>query len=201
MSLKTFVKVSNVSNLSDARYCAGMGVDVIGFNLDTSTPKHLSPEEYNQITKWISGVQFAGEFESVETGHIRAILNNFSVDYIQISKIFMIDELADLDKKFILKITVSNDTDLSEFSSLLSTDRMIDIILVKSFDGKFHARLDEIIQFHSGDIHILKGYGMEDISLLDQFPGVEFEGGEEKRSGYEDYGEVMDILEALKTED
>ena len=25
MALKTFVKVGNISNLSDARYCAGMG--------------------------------------------------------------------------------------------------------------------------------------------------------------------------------
>ena len=29
MPLKTFVKVGNITNLSDARYCAGMGVDML----------------------------------------------------------------------------------------------------------------------------------------------------------------------------
>ena len=32
--LKTIVKVSEVNNLSDARYCAGMGVEYIGFSMD-----------------------------------------------------------------------------------------------------------------------------------------------------------------------
>jgi phosphoribosylanthranilate isomerase len=31
MPLKTFVKVGCITNLSDARYCAGMGVDMLGF--------------------------------------------------------------------------------------------------------------------------------------------------------------------------
>ncbi len=36
MSLNTFVYIRDVDNLSDARYCAGMGVDMIGFRLDRS---------------------------------------------------------------------------------------------------------------------------------------------------------------------
>jgi phosphoribosylanthranilate isomerase len=43
MALKCFVKVGNVTNLSDARYCAGMGVDLLGFPVDAAQPGPVAP--------------------------------------------------------------------------------------------------------------------------------------------------------------
>ena len=44
MSLQTFVKVGEITNLSDARYCAGMGVDLLGFNVVENTPGYVDSE-------------------------------------------------------------------------------------------------------------------------------------------------------------
>ena len=44
MGLRTSVIVNGVNNLSDARYCAGMGVDVIGFNLKLDDPNRVQPQ-------------------------------------------------------------------------------------------------------------------------------------------------------------
>ena len=44
MSLKYFVHVSSISNLSDARYCSGMMVDSLGYNLDENSNNILSKE-------------------------------------------------------------------------------------------------------------------------------------------------------------
>ena len=63
MALKTFVKISAINNLSDARYCAGMGVDMLGFALEPTNPDSISPEKYTEIIGWLSGVKFVGEFE------------------------------------------------------------------------------------------------------------------------------------------
>ena len=41
--LKTLIKVSNINNLSDARYCAGMGVEMLGFSMD-----ELSIEKFKE---------------------------------------------------------------------------------------------------------------------------------------------------------
>ena len=46
MQLKTKVFVLEVNNLSDARYCAGFGVDTIAFSTDGD--KKLSLEEQVQ---------------------------------------------------------------------------------------------------------------------------------------------------------
>ena len=47
MSLKCFVKVGSVNNLSDARYFSAMNVDLIGFKLD----------ENNKVTR-VGGVKY-----------------------------------------------------------------------------------------------------------------------------------------------
>ena len=45
MSLKYFVHVSSISNLSDARYCSGMMVNSLGFNLDENSKNKLEIEK------------------------------------------------------------------------------------------------------------------------------------------------------------
>ena len=59
MSLVTKVKAANITNLSDARYCAGMGVDWIGFPLS-----QVNPTVFSEITGWLSGPQWVVEFQT-----------------------------------------------------------------------------------------------------------------------------------------
>ncbi|WP_332910561.1 hypothetical protein [Algoriphagus boritolerans] len=42
MALSTFVKINSVTNLTDARYGAGMYVDLLGFDLDDSSQNFMS---------------------------------------------------------------------------------------------------------------------------------------------------------------
>ena len=52
MSLKYFVHVSSISNLSDARYCSGMMVDSLGYNLDENSNNILSIDSVKEISQW-----------------------------------------------------------------------------------------------------------------------------------------------------
>ena len=60
--LKTFVIVGEISNLSDARYCAGMGVDVLGFNINPVEETCVAPETLNEISGWVAGVAIHGRY-------------------------------------------------------------------------------------------------------------------------------------------
>jgi phosphoribosylanthranilate isomerase len=51
MALKTKVKAGNITNLSDARYCAGMGVDWLGFPADV-----VNPDTFKEITNWVTSL-------------------------------------------------------------------------------------------------------------------------------------------------
>src|SRR6516162_4980549 len=54
--LKTKVKVGSVTNLSEARYCAGMGVDFLSFPIAS-----IDPKTYREITGWVAGPKFGIE--------------------------------------------------------------------------------------------------------------------------------------------
>ena len=86
MALQTFVKISNISNLSDARYCAGMMVDVLGFNIDPSSASAVSPEDFAEIAEWVAGVEFAGEFHEATMHQIKDAIKKYEVDYVEIEK-------------------------------------------------------------------------------------------------------------------
>ena len=75
MSLKYFVHVSSINNLSDARYCSGMMVNSLGFDLDNYSKSKLPVENINEICKWVNGVDFVGEFNNSESNYINRVIN------------------------------------------------------------------------------------------------------------------------------
>ena len=85
MSLKYFVHVSSISNLSDARYCSGMMVDSLGYNLDENSNNILSIDSVKEISQWVNGVKFIAEFYNSSEEHINIILENEIFDAIQLN--------------------------------------------------------------------------------------------------------------------
>lgn len=82
--MKVKIKVGNISQFHEARYCAGMGVDWIGFD-------NITSESFAEMTSWLVGPQFAIEVEAlpaalipdtimeVPASEITKVQGNFSV--------------------------------------------------------------------------------------------------------------------------
>ena len=98
MSLKCFVKVGSVNNLSDARYFSAMNVDLIGFKLDENNNDSITLESLKEIRNWISGVGIIGEFSNSNIDYINDIIKNFSFDYVQIDYPHNLEKI-EFDKK------------------------------------------------------------------------------------------------------
>lgn len=62
MSLLTSVLVRGINNLSDARYCAGMGADGLIFTLDPVLPNAVDVATVQELAGWVAGVEIIGEF-------------------------------------------------------------------------------------------------------------------------------------------
>jgi len=56
------VLVRGINNLSDARYCAGMGAAGLIFTLDPALPGAIAPETVRELAGWVAGVELLGEF-------------------------------------------------------------------------------------------------------------------------------------------
>ncbi len=86
MPLKTVVKVGQVTTLNEARYCAGMGVDMLGFVAVEGQAHYLAPELYQEIRGWISGPSIVAEvFGLKSAGQIPAILKKYQPDYLEMT--------------------------------------------------------------------------------------------------------------------
>lgn len=207
MALKTFVKVSKVNNLSDARYCAGMGVDVIGFNLVPQTSHFVAPEKFSEITDWLSGVDFAGEFDELPVSEIQRLAKAYRIQYIQVKDATLLPELSKENIPLILKIDMDQPLNFSALERILQEHK--EEVVFYLFEGQQEAFeqeiLDKILSYAS-DYPVLLGYGVapENIfELIKKHPieGVALLGEEEIRAGYKDFEKLAEILELLEVDE
>lgn len=197
MSLKYFVHVSSINNLSDARYCSGMMVNSLGFDLDENSNNKLSIENINDICGWVNGVDFVGEFNNSSSTYINSIIDKIDFEYISININKSIKNV-DFDNKKILVlipdpklITQKINDHLMNFfpdSRTIIIDNMSknSISKLEILDNNF-----EIIINPIENINTTK-------SFLDKFNlGLLLKGSHEIRPGYKDYDLISDYLEAI----
>ncbi len=85
MPLKTFVKVGSITNLSDARYCAGMGADMLGFNAVEGKDHYLSPKQFQEIRGWVTGPLVVAEVSGLQSAaQLTSIIENYQPDYLEL---------------------------------------------------------------------------------------------------------------------
>ncbi len=199
MALKNFVKISSISNLSDARYCAGMLVNILGFNIDNTTKNYVSVADFSEITNWVTGVPFAGEFSTCTIEDIKIAITKYTIDFIQIDQINLLEEVKKLGKSIIFRLNINKESELRQLKEkLFFLKKYAKIIIIKSENFALHTQLDNHIKDTDDNYKILKGYGIETIQKNNQFSGLELEATEEERPGYKDYGQIMDVLELIE---
>ncbi len=187
MPLKTLVKVGNITNLSDARYCAGMGVDFLGFNVIDGQSQFIPVNTFQEIRGWVSGPRVVAELYGYNDNvSLADILSNYAPDLIECS----FHEFQALRTKtnlpFLVKVSaeeakaIKSDAaiqyliiDQSELSKVTTAMPLLVVLQDK-------AQLDTVVE--SGSVK-----------------GVVLSGTSEIRPGFKEY-DIADVLEALETD-
>jgi phosphoribosylanthranilate isomerase len=199
--LKTFVKVSTITNLSDARYCAGMGVEQLGFVMDEESVDYVSPEKLKEIKSWLAGVQIVGETESTDYEEIKSMVEQYEIDFLQISDASLILEIKSFDKPIILKLN-SNSGFLKENLEryaheveyvLLEGDELNEALVHELKEFSYHYTLVLGFRINPGNLHKI-------LENLPNLKGIALKGNHEIRAGFKDYDELMEILEELEAQ-
>ena len=137
MALKTFVKISNVTNLSDARYCAGMGVDLIGFSIDPDSDFYVSPEKAVEIAEWLAGVEFVAEFYGTDVNNLKSRIADYPISYVEYSRPELTYEILALGYSTIFKVSVPDDFKEPELSETIQfVGQQVDFVLLQGI-GNF----------------------------------------------------------------
>ncbi|WP_439482293.1 phosphoribosylanthranilate isomerase [Cyclobacterium plantarum] len=209
MALKTFVKISNVNNLSDARYCAGMYVNLMGFSLEENSEYYVSPTAFKEITDWLSGLKYVAEFRISHPDQILETLQQYEgFDYIQVKEKFHLQLLQNTGYGLIYNYTIQEDEnweDILSFSKSLATQQVM-LNLEAGGSRQLHKEEWNHIKKLSESCDVLLGFGfdennVEEILNYTGVRGISMKGGHEISPGIKDFDELADILEALEVED
>jgi phosphoribosylanthranilate isomerase len=180
--LKTKVKVGSVTNLSEARYCAGMGVDFLSFPIPS-----VDPKTYQEITGWVAGPKFGIEITTKE------FLDQYSADFILTSGnlIEHVPEAA--------KLIVSLEINQWESERVKLAASKSKILFLEFAVFSIDATTESILKQASKQFEIL--IKLRDPASLDQvlklpIAGVSLEGSAELRTGLKEYP-LAEVLEKL----
>lgn len=193
MSLQTLVKAGNITNLSDARYCAGMGVEIIGFPLGKSNPQALEPSKIKEIMGWLAGVQMALELdEQLPDETTWQAINDLAPGCLQVPL-----SIAETVKQHtsipLLIVSETLPAQLEEGDILLYT-------------GNFQENAASVTSYCQQHPVILSGEKIEASTVLQvlktiQPYGIELKGGTEISPGLKSFEQLSEMLELLEVDE
>ena len=197
MSLKYFVHVSSINNLSDARYCSGMMVNSLGFDLDNYSKSKLPVENINEICKWVNGVDFVGEFNNSESNYINRVINKIDFNYISININNTINNI-DFDHQKIIIVLPEPNLITSKTNNFLR-DNFPDtrILLIDNLTKDSISNLELLSDNYEIIINPLETINSTKKILNKLDLGLLLKGSQEIKPGYKDYDSISDYLEAI----
>jgi phosphoribosylanthranilate isomerase len=210
MALSTFVKISSVNNLSDARYCAGMGAQLIGFDISPTGENPISLAAIQEITGWLSGVSFAAEWyhSPINSSDLSALLEAVPFEFVVVDSmenlLVLTNEFPEI--KAIMKVA-NEPTQLDALTSMLENSNKVAYILIDSAPSDSGLSDDNklAIKELSARFAVLLADGLsaENVeSLIEELglSGICLKGGHEIRPGFTHFDTLADILEQLEVD-
>ncbi len=188
MALKTKIKVGNITSLSEARYCAGMGVDFLGFPLK-DIEKDI--QQFTGISSWISGPQLVVECQSPNS--IDPLLwEQLSVDFIQID-LENLSQLTELGKP--LFISMPDELNNEMINCLNARKDSIEYVITSEIGWK--GNLNSLRYFKVMIKDSLEDMDWDKI-INNGAAGFSLQGRQETSPGIHDYERLSSILDVLE---
>lgn len=182
MPLKTLVKVGSITNLTDARYCAGMEVDMLGFRVVAGQENYIPPSQFQEIRGWITGPLIVAEIYGLTSAaDLEVILENYKPNYLEMG----LKELTQFDQLSLpVLLTINAAEDISGIA--IKPAYVISKSLLKS-------SIPLLIEVSATDV-------VPSLLENDSVSGLVLKGSNEQRPGLKEFGIMNDVLELLESD-
>ncbi|MDZ4699822.1 MAG: phosphoribosylanthranilate isomerase [Rhodothermales bacterium] len=206
--MRTRVKICGITTLADARYCAGAGVDYLGFIQHPPSPRYISPAGAAEIIGWLYGITSVGVFVDATPAEIHAAAAKAGFTMIQLSGDESVDHCRQIDLPVIKTLHVRPDTtpdalrrQMEAFQPHVSAF-LLDTAKAglrggtgQAFDWNVAAELSASFNlFVAGGLHA--GNVREVIQRVHPF-GIDLSSGVEFAPGIKDFDKLADLFETL----
>ena len=192
--------------MSDARYCSGMYVNLLGFSVEQGSEKYVSPAQFSEITGWLSGLEYVGEFENASADEVLETLKNYpAISWAEHQNLDILIGLKNSALSLIYKADLEEVRDLEYQVGTTFSEAGI-ILHLTSNNEQLTAEDLEVINLLSERCEIILGAGLSSENVLDllaahTLKGIALTGGTEIKPGLKDFDELADILEKLEIEE
>ena len=209
--LKTQIKASGVTNLTDARYFAAWGIDWLGFDLSTEGLREVPARRVKEIKDWIEGPTVVAELGTDDFDTGRAIATELDMKAVQATQETPLTRVQSLRVPTILQeINVLPDWSAKDLSANLSSRfGLVNLFLLNMTEAsdtwsnfkKERSLKDwkEVLQRYDCLVE-MNGTTADWLEMLELLnpAGISLHGGHEEKVGYKSFDELDDLLEALE---
>jgi len=209
--LKINIKIGNITNLSDARYAAGIGAGFAGFCLDKNKEGYLTAAKAKEITGWMEGPCLVGEWDECEPNEIAETILEAGIDYVQLNA-FNPDII-----KALQRVSIIQNIYIDDYAHTGDIIKAIDSVQygVNHFMLSFrdNAKQDNYLSSHPHKLMLTefcRDYPVwlnfdftvgNILPLIEEFKpfGINLNGSPEDRTGEKDFDYLNSIVELLES--
>lgn len=113
------LKVCGITDLADARYLAGEGVDYLGFIQHEESPRYIAPEKVSELLEWLYGPTPVGVFVNKSAGFVNEAAETAGFDMVQLHGTETPATCAAVDVPVIKAIRVRHDASSDQLRALM----------------------------------------------------------------------------------
>ncbi len=194
MALKLSVKIGDVTNLSDARYAAGMGVEYIGFNINKNSAHSISAKNFKEIINWVSGVDIIGE-----VGTIAPPSNEEYPPYLTET-----EDPSLFQTEVVYRIN-TNEVAIDSIEKLITAQKQVVFTIIELSNEQIKSYQELLTTLcTSWPIYLSANFTEDVLEIITdkiQPKGIEIKGGIEDQPGFKDYDGIADVLEWLEIDE
>lgn len=198
MANSTKIKLSPITNLTDARYAAAAGIEYMGFCFDPNSADFLLPIKAREILEWTSGSHAVGEFGEQTVEEIAELSDLLGMDVVLIQNSLLPDELPAIGKPIIKAIHFDDMGPVEVANELCAYAPYADAFQLNG-SKDISVRTDELIEIclqykivwnlpysASNVLEILQKFKPYSLAIL---------AGNEEKTGMKEYDELNDLLD------
>ncbi|PSR13566.1 MAG: hypothetical protein DA408_08890 [Bacteroidetes bacterium] len=212
--LRTKIKASSITHLTDARYFAAWEVEWLGFQLSPGSEHTVDPRLVSTLREWVDGVKICGEFNLATGPDILAAIDLLALETVEVGMFTPRETLVQLQGKaeIIQEVVVEAYADTSNLEELMLEHQDLVAYFLLHF-GKGGITWADLQAGIPLPVEQLADWARRfplliDLPLGDTLPqdflaqvparGLNVQGGEEEKVGLKNFDQLDAFLEDLE---
>ena len=203
------VKICGLKTLADARFCAGVGADYLGFIQHSPSPRYIPPDQVKEIKEWIYGPETVGVFVNLDAETVNVSSETAGFDWVQLHGDESPSYCRRMTRPIIKTLNVRPRAKVRSLSKILvAYENCVDAFLLDTWDPKLSGGTGKVFDWSvakalAKDFPIILAGGLNPANVKEAIQsvspwGIDVCSGLEETPGAKDFDLITSLFESIK---